>query len=114
MPSNKQKKSFSWEKGHVLDESEYAPVGDVSKEGRPKIARAVHADPVLRKKERDIEIRERQNKTYRVHVKKGPDENIIVEDTGSGLLSDAETSAAKKLIETGKKIKGLGRFGKRK
>lgn len=114
MSSSKTKKNFSWEKGNILDETDYAPVGEVGQEGRPKIARAVHADPVLRKKERDIEIKEKQNKPYRVRVKKGSEEDIIVEDTGSGLLSDIETSAAKKLIETGKKFKGLGRFGKRK
>jgi hypothetical protein len=113
MSSNK-KKSFNWEKGNILDEEEYAPVGDVSKEGRPKIARAVHADPVLRKKERDIELKERQSKTYSARAKKIPDENIIAEDTGSGLLSDTETSAAKKLIDAGGKFKGLGRFGKKK
>jgi len=114
MSSEKNKKSFAWEKGNVIAEDEYAPLGEVNKKGRPKLAHAVHANPVLRKKERDAVLTEQQSKPYRVPPKKEKEDSLIVEASQSGLSDSVESSVAKKLIESGNKFKGLGRFGKRK
>ncbi len=114
MANKKNKKDFAWEKGSVIDEDEYAPLGEVIKKGRPKLTQAVHANPALRKKERDALLTEQQSKPYRVRPKKDKDDSIIVEESQSGLSGSVESSAAKKLIESGNKFKGLDRFGKRK
>lgn len=112
--TNKNNKDFDWEEGAVLDDKDYDPVGGVRAQGLPKLNKAVHADPAKRKKQRDQTILSKQSQPYRAQ-KTTEDGSIIIEETQSGLSeSGIEESEAKRLIETGKKIKGLDRFGKKK
>lgn len=109
-----EKKDFEWQEGGVIGEEQYAPLGDVRAKGRSKLNKAVSADPKKRKEERDKVILSQQSKPYQPSAKKAPesDNTIVVED--SGLSEEIENSAAKKLIDAGKKIRGLDRFGNKK
>lgn len=109
-------KDFAWEKGAVLDERNSKSVKEVQSAGTPKLVKALHADPILRKEERDKIIRTDQSKPYRElsRTKQKRDETVIIEESQSGLSPHIEDTQAKKLIEPGKKFKGVDRFGKKK
>lgn len=112
-PSDKKDKSFDWKQGQVLDDDDYAPLGDVRAKGLPKLKKATHADPVKRKQEREELILGKQSKPYKSSVKKENDD-LVIEESQSGLSEDYESTEAKKLIDQGERFKGVGRFGKNK
>ncbi|MBU0506544.1 MAG: hypothetical protein ABII18_11565 [bacterium] len=116
MAAKTKKEDFEWKKGETLDDKNYTPMGDVRVTGLPKVKRtALHADPEKRKKERDHIILSNQSKPY--HEKKKlveKDTGIIVEESQSGLSEAYEDSRAKKLIDHGKQLRGVDRFGKKK
>ena len=114
MPGTTDKKDFNWESGETLDDKTYDALGDVKAQGLPKIKQAVHADPELRKKSRDELIQTKQTQSYQKKTVKKDDGTIVIEETHSGLLEGLENSKAKRLIDTGKKIKGVDRFGNKK
>lgn len=113
--SSTKKKDFNWEKGGVLDEESFDPVGDVRVAGLPKLKKATHADPERRKKERDQVLLTKQSQPYQATSDKilPGDDGVIADESQSGLSEKYESSKAKKLIEHGSKIKGLDRFGKK-
>lgn len=112
MAPTREKEQFEWEKGSVLDEENTKPLGGVRARGIPKLKKAVFADPVLRKKERDQFILKEQSKSYREIAKeeKDNDQTLVIEESTSGLTGEYKDSAAKKLIDTGKKFKGIEKF----
>lgn len=115
MTSEEPKNSpFNWQEGDELDDKNYNPLGGVRAKGIPKLKKAVHADPIMRKTERDEAIKRAQNKVYRPEKRTVDDDSLIIEESHSGLTGDYEDSAAKKIIDAGKKIKGVARFGKKK
>ena len=116
MSATKKNKSFDWEKGNTLDDKEnYSPMGDVRVKGLPKLKRALHADPETRKKERDNIILNKQSKPYKAPSPKDKEKPFIVEESQSGLSDqEYEDSKVKKLIDHGKKFRGVDRFGKKK
>lgn len=111
-PNNK--KDFSWEKGEVLGDNNSTPVAEVRRHGMAKIVKALHADPKKRKEEREEHLVVQQSKPYKSKTKTPDDEKFIVEEDSSGIADDGDNSAARRLIDAGRKIKGLDRFGKRK
>lgn len=118
MADTKEKTDFSWENGEVLNPKNFSPLGGVRSKGLPKLKKAVAADPILRKEERESFINNEQTKVYK-SVKHVPieDDALIIEESQSGLTGDIENSEAKKLIDPGDKvrgkIRGLDRFGKK-
>lgn len=114
MGDTKEKTDFSWESGEVLNPKNFSPLGGVRSKGLPKLKKAVAADPVLRKEERESFINNEQTKIYKSepHVPI-EEEALIIEESQSGLSGDIENSEAKKLIDPGNKIRGLDRFGKK-
>jgi len=114
MSPTKENKDFEWEQGGILDEKNTAPLGGIRSKGMPKLKDAVHADPILRKEKRDKIILDDQSKEYHPIKITEPETDIIIEESQSGLSQDIEDTAAKKLIDTGKKLKGIDRFGKKK
>jgi hypothetical protein len=112
MNDPKDKSAFDWKDGATLDEESYAPLGNVKAKGLPKIGKAIAADPVVRKKEREAFVAAEQQKPY---VRKAAkDEPLIIEESASGLTSDIENSEARKLIDPkNTKFKGVERFGKK-
>jgi hypothetical protein len=110
--SDKKDKNFDWKQGQVLDDDNYDPLGDVRVRGLPKLKKATHADPVKRKQEREELILSKQSKPYKSTVKK--DDDLVIEESQSGLSEDYESTEAKKLIDQGGRFKGVDRFGKNK
>lgn len=114
MSTPREKKDFDWEEGGVIKEEQYAPLGEVRAKGLPKLSKAVHADPKKRKEEREKLIATQQSKPYQPGLKKDtPSEGTNIVEA-SGLSDEIENSAAKKLIDTGKKLRGVDRFGHKK
>lgn len=111
--SDKKDKNFDWKQGQVLDDDDYAPLGDVRAKGLPKLKKATPADPVKRKQEREELILTKQSKPYKNTVRKEHDD-LVIEESQSGLSEDYESTEAKKLIDQGGRFKGVDRFGKNK
>ncbi len=115
MSAQKHKKSFDWQDGETLDDKEnYSPMGDVRATGMPKLKKAVPADPVTRKKERDAKILAEQSLPLQKIRKPQKEGEIIIEESQSGLSGDFEDSQVRKIIDHGKKLRGVDRFGKKK
>lgn len=112
MSSSNDKKKFEWEQGGTLDEKNTKPLGGVRARGIPKLKKAVAADPSIRKEERESFILKEQSQSYQEIAKKEQelDGTVVIEESTSGLSGDIEDSVAKKLIDPGKKLKGLGKF----
>lgn len=114
MAERKNKASFSWESGTVLDDKSYDAIGGIKSKGQTKISKALAVDPERRRKERDDFVLNEQVKPY---AKKpaSKDEPLVIEESVSGLSSDFEDEKARQLLDAGKntKIKGLGQFGKK-
>jgi hypothetical protein len=109
------KEKFLWKEGGVLNDKNAVPLGDVRQHGLPKVNKAVAADPVVRKEEREDFLASSGSRPYpnpkKVPAK--PDETIIIEESHSGVIDDVEDSEVKHLTDKGKKIRGLDRFGKK-
>lgn len=112
--SDNKGKNFEWQKGQVLDDENYDPLGDVRVKGLPKLKKATPADPAKRKQEREELILSKQSKPYKSKVKEEVDDSLIFEESQSGLSEEYESTEAKKLIDQGGRFKGLDRFGKNK
>jgi hypothetical protein len=114
MGDRKNKASFSWESGTVLDDKVYDAIGGIKSKGLTKIGKALAADPERRHKERESFVLKEQVKPY---AKKEPakEDPLIIEESVSGLSNDFEDEKARQLLDAGKntKIKGLGQFGKK-
>ncbi|MBF0105094.1 MAG: hypothetical protein HQM16_07170 [Deltaproteobacteria bacterium] len=106
-----KKNDFQWEEGQVLDNKDVAPVHEVRSKGLPKLSKAVHADPVKRKEERDKAILNTQSRVYSSKTRKQKDNDIIIEETHSGLSANIEKDDTKRLMDKGQRIRGLDRFG---
>ncbi|OVE81963.1 hypothetical protein BVY03_01555 [bacterium K02(2017)] len=105
---------FEWEEGKVLDDDIVASVPEVRAKGLPKLNKAVHADPVVRKKERDEKIIRTQSKPYRAKKTNIEPEDLLIEESQSGISADVEVSEVKRLLDKGKNFKGLDYFSDRK
>lgn len=104
MPLKKEKKHFDWKTGEVLSEEHYEPVPQVRAVGFNKLAQGLHADPILRKKNR-------KKKLEQPSPIVAP--NLLIEESESGLHADVTPSEASRLIHKSKMaLKGLGRFKK--
>lgn len=106
-----KKDDFEWEEGRVLDDKSVTPIPEVRVKGLPKISKAVHADPALRKEERDKKILENQSQPYRPQSTPQGDNEVIFEETHSGLSSEIEKQDTERLLDKGKQFRGLDRFG---
>jgi len=113
MSSSDPKKNFDWQKGKSLDNQDYTHIAEVRKPGQPKLKKALHADPAIRKEERDKIIMGKQSLPYKTPAPKD-DGSIVIEESQSGLSEQVEDSKIKKIIDRSNKIRGLDRFGKKK
>lgn len=107
---NNQNPQFDWEEGKEISEANSQAIGNVRAKGFTKLKKAVPADPEVRKKEREEKLLSDQSRPYKV-TEPQSDEELIIEESQSGLSEEFENTEAKRLIDTGKKFRGVERFG---
>lgn len=118
MTDSNKKEEFSWEEGSALNEGNSSALGDIRAHGLPKINKALAKDPVLRKKERERYLAEKQSQPYQFesyqHI--SPRKDVIVEesDEARDLSGKFDDSEVKRLTDRGNRFRGLGIFGKKK
>lgn len=98
--SKKNKSSFDWQKGGVIDDTNSQAVPEVRQKGLPKIKQAVSADPEKRKQEREKFILENQTQVYKSSDQVPKSDKWVLEESQSGLSKTVQTDKAKKLISS--------------